>query len=298
MIKYRKYFYTLSLILVGGSVIALAIFGLRFGIDFTGGSTLEVLFTDSRPTHEAVRDALADFKLGEIVIQDSADRGMILRFREVNETVHQNIVTKVKTLGELNERRFEAIGPVIGEEMKQKTFWAIGLAILLMLFYVAWAFRRVSFPVGSWVYGVIAVITLCHDVLITIGLFALLGHFAGVEVGVAYVAALLTIWGYSVNDTIVIFDRIRENVLRQGSSFDFGEVIDKSVRQTFVRSLNTSLTVLFALLAIFFFGGETVRYFVLALITGVIVGSYSSLFIASPLLFSWYMLKMRRRGRR
>ncbi len=295
MIKYRKYFYTLSLSLVLTSVIALAIFGLRFGIDFTGGSMMEVLFTgSSRPSHEAVRDAMSDFELGEIVIQDSGEGGMILRFREVNETLHQNLLNKVKTLGDLEERRFETVGPVIGEEVKQKTFWAVGLAVVLMFFYVAWAFRRVSFPVNSWVYGVIAVITLCHDVLITLGLFALLGYISHVEVGVAFVAALLTIWGYSVNDTIVIFDRIRENVLRQGSVFDFREVIDKSVRQTFVRSLNTSLTVLFALLAIFFFGGETVRYFVLALIAGVVVGSYSSLFIASPLLFSWHMLKRRR----
>jgi preprotein translocase subunit SecF len=295
MVKYRKYFYTLSLSLTLASIIAIAVFGLRFGIDFTGGSMMEILFSKMRPTHEAIRNALVEFELGEVVIQDSEEQGMILRFREVNDTLHQSIVSKVETLGSFEERRFEAVGPVIGEEVKRKTIWAIFLAIFLMLFYVTWAFRRVSFPVGSWVYGVIAAITLCHDVLITLGVFAILGYILHVEVGVAFVAALLTIWGYSVNDTIVIFDRIRENVLRQGSTFNFGEVIDKSVRQTFIRSLNTSLTVLFVLAAIFFFGGETIRYFVLALIIGVVVGSYSSLFIASPLLFSWSMLKMRKR---
>lgn len=295
MIKHRKYFYTLSLLLTGGSIIAMAVFGLRFGIDFTGGSMMEVLFSEKRPTHEIIRNAFQEFELGEVLIQDSEERGMIFRFREVNDTLHQSILNKIETVGVFEERRFEAVGPVIGEEVKRKTIWAIFLAIILMLFYVAWAFRRVSFPVGSWVYGAIAVITLCHDILITLGVFSLLGYILHVEVGVAFVAALLTIWGYSVNDTIVIFDRIRENVLRQGSMFDFGEVIEKSVRQTFIRSLNTSLTVLFALAAIFFFGGETIRYFVLALIIGVVVGSYSSLFIASPLLFSWSMLKIRKR---
>ena len=268
---------------------------------------MEVAFKDTAPSHEMITNALAEFELGEVVIQGTGQAGMILRFREVDEILHQKILGKLQGLGSGNsastsvssveERRFEAVGPVIGKEIKEKTFWAILLAIILMLIYVAWAFQRVSFPVRSWVYGIVAIITLCHDVLITVGVFSLLGYILHIEVGVPFIAAMLTVWGYSVNDTIVIFDRIRENLLRQGSGFDFGKIIDQSVRQTFVRSLNTSLTVLFSLLAIFFFGGESIRYFVLALIVGVVIGSYSSLFLASPLLFSWAMLERRKKGK-
>lgn len=307
MLRYRKYFYILSFTLVAGSIFALLFLGLRLGIDFTGGSMMEVAFKDTAPSHEMITNALAEFELGEVVIQGTGQAGMILRFREVDEILHQKILGKLQGLGSGNsastsvssveERRFEAVGPVIGKEIKEKTFWAILLAIILMLIYVAWAFQRVSFPVRSWVYGIVAIITLCHDVLITVGVFSLLGYILHIEVGVPFIAAMLTVWGYSVNDTIVIFDRIRENLLRQGSGFDFGKIIDQSVRQTFVRSLNTSLTVLFSLLAIFFFGGESIRYFVLALIVGVVIGSYSSLFLASPLLFSWAMLERRKKGK-
>jgi preprotein translocase subunit SecF len=190
--------------------------------------------------------------------------------------------------------RFDSVGPVIGDETKQKSIWAIFLLIILILIYIAWAFRRISRPLKSWQYGVAAIIALVHDVLISMGAISLLGHFLNIEVGAPFVAALLTILGYSVNDTIVVFDRIRENILRKGSTFDFAEIINKSVAQTFVRSLNTSLTVLFALSAVFIFGGETIHYFALTLIIGIAVGTYSSIFIASPLLFSWSMLKLRK----
>ncbi len=295
MLKHRKIYYTLSLALVIASVVSLASFGLNFGIDFTGGSSMDIEFRDGRPSHEEIRFALGETDLGEIIIQDIGDAGLILRFKNIEETVHADVSEKLKSLGEFDERGFQSIGPVIGEETKRKSIWAVSLVFIMILVYVAWAFRRVSFPLKSWKYGVVALITLFHDVLITVGIFSVIGHFLNVEVGAPFIAALLTILGYSVNDTIVIFDRIRENVLRQGSIFNFADVINRSVKQTYVRSLNTSLTTLFVLLAIFFFGGVTIKYFVLLLIIGVTVGTYSSLFLASPLLFSWSVIKLKNR---
>ena len=295
MLKHRKIYYTLSLALVIASVVSLASFGLNFGIDFTGGSSMDIEFRDGRPSHEEIRFALGETDLGEIIIQDIGDAGLILRFKNIEETVHADVSEKLKSLGEFDERGFQSIGPVIGEETKRKSIWAVSLVFIMILVYVAWAFRRVSFPLKSWKYGVVALITLFHDVLITVGIFSVIGHFLNVEVGAPFIAALLTILGYSVNDTIVIFDRIRENVLRQGSIFNFADVINRSVKQTYVRSLNTSLTTLFVLLAIFFFGGVTIKYFVLLLIIGVTVGTYSSLFLASPLLFSWSVIKPKNR---
>lgn len=304
MLKYRKYFYILSLTLIILSVVFLMIFGLKVGIDFKGGSLLEVAFqqtetattTVSLPSHDDVRGELNKLSLGEIVIQNVGERGLLLRFREVDEIVHQNILRALKGFGELEELRFESVGPLIGAETKTKSVWALLLTLAMILLYIAWAFRRISFPVNSWVYGVIALITLFHDVFIAAGMFSIIGHFLNFEIGAPFVAALLTILGYSINDTIVIFDRIRENVLKAGSIFDFGEIIDKSVRETYVRSLNTSLTTLCALTAVYIFGGETTRYFALVLIIGIAVGSYSSIFIASPLLFSWAMLRNKKRG--
>jgi len=295
MLRYRKYYYALSAILVIASITSLAVFGLNLGTDFTGGSIMEVRFSGERPSHEVVLGALEDLGIGEVVVQDSGNNSIILRFKHVNETLHQVILDKVGAFGEFEELRFEAIGPSIGSETKQKAFWATGLVLIMILVYVAWAFRKISYPVKSWVYAIAALIALFHDVSIVIGIFSLLGHFINVEVGIPFVAAILTILGYSVNDTIVVFDRIRENVLKKSRSFSFEDLINISIRQTYVRSLNTSLTTFFVLFAIFLLGGATLKYFVLILIIGIAVGTYSSIFLASPLLFSWYVLMLRRR---
>jgi preprotein translocase subunit SecF len=211
---------------------------------------------------------------------------MIFRFKSVDEARHQEIL---KHLGEkfdkVEENRFESIGPTIGKELRRKATYAIVVVLICIILYIAWAFRKVSKPVASWKYGVIAVIALIHDVGIPIGLFAVLGRFFGVEVNSAFVAAILTILGYSVNDTIVVFDRVRENLIKSGGDYDeFEKIVNESVNQTFARSINTTLTTLLALIAIFFWGGETIKYFALALIVGIGLGAYSSIFIASPLL--------------
>ncbi len=295
MLRYRKIYYALSGFLVIASIISLAVLGLNLGVDFKGGSIMELVSLGSRPSHEAIRSLLTEFALGEVTVQDSGDANLILRFKNVDEAVHQSVLSKLKGLSEFEEVRFESIGPVIGSETKQKSLWAVLLVVIMVLAYVAWAFRRISFPLRSWKYGVVAIIALFHDIVITMGVFAFVGHFLNLEIGVPFVAALLTILGYSVNDTIVIFDRIRENVMRQGSVFDFAQVINDSFNQVYIRSLNASLSTLLVLVAIFLFGGATLKYFVLTLIIGISIGTYSSIFLASPLLFSWSMLRIRKR---
>jgi len=289
IIKYRKIFFIFSGSLIIASIIALALWQFNFGIDFVGGSLLEIKWIEKSPASEQVEQVFSELELGDVDIRITENKGMLLRFKNVNEKIHQNILNGLEEkLGKVEEKRFEAIGPIIGEELKKKAIWSISLALIAILIFVAWAFRRVSFPVKSYKYGLIAVIALFHDVLIVMGIFSVLGKFGGVEVGVSFVAAILTILGYSVNDSIVVFDRIRENLLDyKNKSQDFKKTVGQSLKQTITRSVNTSLTTLLVLFAIFFFGGASIHYFVLALILGIFFGTYSSLFIASPLLISW-----------
>lgn len=300
--KYRQIYYIFSGLLIIGSLASVIIFGLKFGIDFTGGSILELEFKEERVSNREIEERLSQFNLGEVIIQPTGERGVILRMKEINEEKHQEILKKFE---EIEEKRFELIGPAVGQELKQKTKTAIILALLAIASYIAFAFRRVSQPVASWQYGLATLVALFHDVIIPLGVFAYLGKFYNVEITIPIVAALLTVLGFSVHDTIVIFDRIRENLLAPyrfygGPSekaantkkiLGFEEIVNLSLNQTLGRSINTVLTVLFVLFAILFWGGETLRHFSLALIVGTISGAYSSIFIASPLLISWYYHK-------
>ena len=201
-----------------------------------------------------------------------------------------------KNAPEFSEKRFDAIGPTIGQELKRKSIYAIIFVLVLIVLYIAWAFRKVSKPIASWKYGVVAVTALFHDVLIPTGLFSVLGKFAGAEVDTLFVTALLTILGFSVHDTIVVFDRVRENLRNSlGRGVDFSAIVEQSIKETIVRSINTSLTVILSLLAVFLFGGESIRYFTLTLIIGVVIGTYSSIFIASPLLVTWQLFSNRQK---
>ncbi len=289
IIKNRKIFFAFSGLLVIASILALILWQLNFGIDFKGGSLTEVEWIGSRPNNQEVQESLLSLDLGDMNIQATGDKGTILRFKDVDEQTHQTILNILKEkFGDLEEKRFESIGPVIGAELKKKALWSMSVALIAILVFVAWAFRKVSFPVKSYRYGIIAVVALFHDVLITIGVFSVLGHFYGVEVGIPFVAALLTVLGYSVNDSIVVFDRIRENLLsHRARDEEFSKTVGQSLKQTITRSINTSLTTLLVLFAIFFFGGATIKFFALALIIGVALGTYSSIFIASPLLVAW-----------
>jgi len=267
-------------------------FGLKFGIEFTGGSNMEIDFSASggqRPTNEQIQNALSEFQLGEAVIQPTGSSGAILQFKGVDEAAHQQILAKINELSPAVEKSFQYIGPSIGQELRNKTEIAILLTLLAITIYIAFAFRKVSRPVASWKYGVTSLVALLHDVLIPLGIFSVLGKLYNVEITIPIITALLTILGFSVHDTIVIFDRIRENILRKGMG-QFEETVNWSLNQTLGRSISTVLTVEFVLVSLYFLGGETLKYFALSLVIGITSGAYSSIFIASPLLVTWYNL--------
>jgi len=294
-IKHRKIFYSISVALVILALLSIFLFGLKLGIDFTGGSSLEIVYQSAPPSSQEIKNALKDLNLGEIIVQKNGERGVILKMKDIDEETHQKILEKLKELGKVEEgsESFQSIGPTIGRELKQKTKIVVSLALIAILVYIAFSFRRVSKPVKSYIYGITSLIALGHDVLIPLGIFAILGKFYGVEITIPIITAFLTVFGYSINDSVVVFDRVRENLLK-ASSFNFELTVEKSLNQTLTRSLYTSLTTLLVLFAIFLFGGETLKYFSLALILGIGFGTYSSLFLATPLLVSYYLLKENR----
>jgi preprotein translocase subunit SecF len=291
--KYSAVYYIISGILIIASIASLFMFGLKFGIEFAGGSNMQVEFQNARPSNEAIQSSLKIFNLGEIIIQPTGIKGAILQFKGVDEATHQKILAELNKAAPVQEKSFQYIGPSVGQELRNKTQLAILLALAAITLYIAFAFRKVSKPVSSWKYGVTSLIALFHDVLIPLGIFSILGKLYNVEITIPIVAALLTILGFSVHDTIVIFDRIRENILRKGMG-DFEETVNGSLTQTLGRSISTVVTVEIVLLFLYFLGGDTLKYFSLALIIGITSGAYSSIFIASPLLVSWYKWSARK----
>jgi len=282
-ISHGKKFLIISGILLVISILALSIFGLKLGIDFKGGSILQVAYPEERPANSEIIEQLNPLNLGEIKIRSTGTNSVILRFIEISEEVHQQILDN---LGDVQEEKYESVGPVIGREASRKARYAIVLSLIAIILYVTWAFRKLSRVLKkgeSWRYGFGATIALAHDVLILLGFFAILGYFKGTEINVSFVTAILTVLGYSVNDTIVIYDRIRENFLLHRSK-DMVGIINLSLNETITRSLNTSLTTIFVLLAIYLFGGEAIQSFILAMIIGVITGTWSSIAIASQFL--------------
>ena len=290
IIRYKHYFYTFSAGLIALSVFALAYWGLPLGIDFEGGSILEVEGVANRESLETAVDEVAD----SFTIQSIGDNIFSIRMDEIDDSTKKSLIqTLEQDNPDLVQLRFESIGPSIGSETTQRSLYAIVAVAIAIVAYMAFAFRKLSYPLASWQYGVITLIALCHDILITFGVVAIFAHFTGQDIGVPFVAALLTVLGYSVNDTIVVFDRVRENMRRALGQTSFAEVVDKSTRETIVRSLNSSLTTLLVLVAIFLFGGESLALFMVALITGVAIGTYSSLAIASPLVVDWVFLRQK-----
>lgn len=292
--KYSLVYYIISGILIIASVVCLLVFGLKFGIEFAGGSNMQIEFETEKPSNEDIKNSLKkDFNLGDIIIQPIGSQGAILQFQGVDEETHQNILAQLNSLSPVTEKSFQYIGPSVGQELRNKTQLAIVLALLAITIYIAFAFRKVSKPVSSWKYGIASLIALFHDILIPLGVFAILGYLYNVEITIPIIASLLTVLGFSVHDTIVIFDRIRENILRKGMG-DFEETVNESLNQTLGRSLSTVFSTLIPLIAIYFFGGETLKYFALALIIGITSGAYSSIFIASPILVSWYKRSLKK----
>lgn len=296
-IKYSKVWYAVSIITM---ILALSVtikWGLKFGIDFTGGSLLELTFGNNRPTTEQLQENLRGLSLKDNILQKSGDDKFIIRTNFLTEEQHQNLLKVVREnyggSDNVKEDRFETIGSAVSDTLRQRAVWAIIMVNIGIILYVGYAFRKVSRPIASWKYGTLAIVALLHDLLVVIGVFAVLGHFWGVEVETDFVVALLTVLGFSVTDTIVVYDRIRENLTRHTAE-NFGDTVNNGLNDTLMRSINTTLTVLLPLFALYFLGGSTIHNFALALLIGMASGAYSSIFIASPLLVS--VEKWQRRG--
>lgn len=269
---------------------AILLWPLHLGLDLSGGTLLQVSYPDGRPTVEQVQKAIAPLELGEVRVQQSGADGFVLRAVDIDVSKKTSVVTALGTLGTVHEDLFTSISPTIGKELLNKGLIALGLVAVCIILFIAFAFRHVSRPVASWKYGIIAIISLLHDVLVPVGLFAVLGHFAGAEVDSLFIVALLTILGISINDKIVVFDRIRENLRiahETKSKETFGELVGHSIVQTLTRSINTSLTVVIMLVALYLVGPASTQTFALTLIVGMIAGTYSSILLACPLLVLW-----------
>jgi len=292
IIQRRKIWFTLSAIFIIPGIVSLFIWGLNLGIDFTGGAFSQISFIEERPTVQEVDDSLVSLELGELVIQPAGENDINIRLKHIDNETYQIILTTLEeNFGEVEEKSFESIGPTIGQELKEKAYIAIAIVLIFIIIYISFAFRKVTHgPVKSWAYGLAAIVALVHDILIVTGIFSILGYFLNVEINILFVTALLTVLGFSVHDSIVVFDRIREGLkLNPNKSYEI--IVNDSINQTIIRSINTSVTTLLVLGALYLLGGQSIKYFILALIIGIISGTYSSIFIASPILVVWNNFK-------
>ncbi len=327
----RKIWFTISGLLVLGGILPLIFWSPNFGIDFTGGTAIEYRFLGQRPSGLAMDELLQQvetgkfpfakaevktgdvgagaaeasdatvftppqpFSLGKPIIQPVGNQNLLVKVHvlEGNQQKAVTLAVKQQFGQEVEEVRSETIGPVVGRNLRKNAVLAVILASVLIILYIAFAFRKIPRSLSPVRFGVVAVIALIHDVLTPIGVFMFLGHFWGVEIDSLFVTALLTVMGFSVHDTIVVFDRIRENLIRAKHQ-DFAQIANDSVNQTMGRSINTSLTTLITLSALFFFGGDSIRWFVLTMMIGIVVGTYSSIFLATPLLVVWRQALLRK----
>lgn len=282
----RYWFFGLSLIVIIPGLIALITWGLPLAIDFTGGSLLEVTFEGVAPPHPAdVVQLYDDLEVSDPLVQNVGDQGISVRSKTIDEATKNLIVEEMSTRfgGEIVVQRFDTVGPAVGSEVAQRAAGAVGLATIGILGYITYAFRGVP---SAFRYGIAAILAMLHDVAVVLGIEAILGHFLGWEVDALFLTALLTVIGFSVHDSIVVFDRIRENQ-RLHRRLDYELLVNHSIVQTLDRSINTQLTVLLTLLCLLLFGGVTTRHFVTILLVGVFSGTYSSIFNAAPTLVVW-----------
>jgi preprotein translocase subunit SecF len=288
----RKIWFTISIALIVPGTIALFLWGLKPGIDFTGGQEIEV---SGEVTQAELRDIISKTGVKEITVTTSGSDRLLARFSDKEVENPENIRQNIKTLlaqNNLTETAYSSVGPSVSRDITRNALIGVGLASIAILIYIAFAFRNTPPPVSPWSFGATAIVALLHDALFLLGIFAILGHFFGVQVDALFVTAILTVIGFSVHDTIVVYDRIRENLRRLNKPFE--EVVNISINETLARSLNTSVTVVLVLLAFYMFGGESIKYFVLALLIGIISGTYSSIFNASPLLVVYNNWKIKK----
>lgn len=287
---HKKIWFGISLAIIIPGVISMILWGLRLGIDFTGGSVIEVQGTqnDQKVIELVKKDGVQD-----PVTQKLGGDSLSVRSKQISEDMHRKVVKDLQDQLHVKETSFETVGPTVSADITFKAFELIAAASVLIVLFLAYSFRKVPKPVSSWQFGVCAIIALLHDVLVMLGVFSILGHFLNIEIDSMFVVAALTVIGFSVHDTIVVFDRIRENLIRHGSS-DFEQLANQSVLETFSRSLNTSFLTFLVLLTLYLLGGESTKIFVLALLVGIATGTYSSIFNASPMLVVWQNFKNKR----
>lgn len=296
IIKHKNWYFAFSLLIIIPGIVAMIMWGLNLSIDFTGGSRLTLAFESgvNQEKIEAVDNALKKEGI-KVASVEKSNKLIFVRTSPMDQKQNNKFITSLsKNYKDIKEQEFETIGPVIGKETTINALKAVAIASFLIILYITWSFRQVPKPTSSFRFGVCAIIALIHDVLVVLGVFAILGHFFSVEIDSLFVTAVLTVIGFSVHDTIVVFDRIRENLKKMGGE-DFPKVANESIIQTIDRSLNTSLTVVLVLFTLLLFGGESIRWFVVALLIGVISGTYSSIFNASPLLVLWQEIADKKR---
>ncbi len=288
--RYKKLYFFFSALVLLPSIIALFTFGLKPAIDFTGGALIEVVISPkegAEVSESSIREAVGE-KYEIYSVQKTGQGTVILRSKPLEQSHKEDLISAIKdNIGKVEEKRFETVGPTIGRELLRKTITAIAIAAGLILLYVAYRFKELK-------YGVCAILAMFHDTLIVLGAFSVLGHYTNIEVDTMFVTAILTVLSFSVHDTIVVYDRIRES-LRRHENATFEDVVNLSVTETLGRSLNNSMTIIFMLSALFLIGGVTIRWFVLALLIGTVAGTYSSTFTAAPLLVVWENFKNRKK---
>lgn len=285
-IKYKNIFLVLTLLVVAASIGAIAKYNLKPGIEFTGGSITEIEYKDARPSNDAIQAKIASLSLKNISMYSEGDKGLIIRSETIDAPTHAKLIEALGQTGKFDEKSFETIGPVVGKELTSKTTILVLISLVAMLIYIAVAFKNVPGPVSSWQYGIASFLILCHDVLVPLGVFAVLGAYYGIQITIPIITALLTVVGYAINNVIVVYDRIRENLLRDHKA-DFAEISNRAINQTLSRQINTSVATLLPVFAIYFLAGASLKYFALALILGIVTGTYSSVFLASQILVVW-----------
>lgn len=290
IIKYKKIFVSISAVLVLASIASIAYFGFKPGIDFKGGTAIEVVWSESaRPDSSLISSIFNDIEgAPEILVQPLGENGYLLKMREISSEEREVIASMIsdKYPG-MSVAGYTTIGPSVGNELLRKSIISIILVSLGVILFIAYSFRKVSYPVKSWKYGVTAILTLLHDVLIPTGIFVVLSHVYNLEVDTLFVVSILTILGLSVSDTIVVFDRIRENIIHSKNVGNFSEIVGKSINEVYARSILTSVTLIAALVALAVWGPDSTRILAIMLTAGMFFGTYSSIFLASPILVMW-----------
>lgn len=287
IVTYRKVYFWITGLILAGAIGAIIFFGLPMDVDFTGGSLMQVKYQDTRPAIAEIEKQIVTIPLGTVFVRASGSDSVSIRTRTMTPEEHAAVLSVISQNASATELSYTSVGPTLGGQFASKALWAILAVAFAIILYIAFAFRKVSRPVPSWGYGLTVIACLLHDLIIPAGFFAILAHFTSVQVDALFVTALLALLGYSVNDTIIIFDRVREHLAyneKTRITETFEQTVGKSITETITRSINTSLTVVLALLALVLFGAAATRVFSLVMLVGVIAGTYSSILLAAPLL--------------